>query len=45
MKNNSTNQNSAGLSEDTNQRLQRTYNSKEAQEILGVSKNTLDKIK
>ena len=44
MKNNSTNQSSAGLSKDTNQHLQRTYNSEETQEILGVSKSTLDKM-
>ena len=38
------NQSSAGLSKDTNQHLQRTYGSKEVQEILNISKSTLDKM-
>ena len=38
------NHSSAGLSKDTNQHLQRTYGSKEVQEILNISKSTLDKM-
>ena len=34
----------AGLSEDKNRHLQRTYNSKQVQEILGISKSYLDKL-
>ena len=41
---NTTNQNSAGLYEDTPQHLQKTYGSKEVQEILNISKSTLDKM-
>ena len=38
------NETSAGLSKDTNQHLKRTYGSKEVQEILNISKSTLDKM-
>jgi excisionase family DNA binding protein len=38
------NHSSAGLYKDTNQHLQRTYGSKEVQEILNISKSTLDKM-
>ena len=38
------NHSSAGLYKDTNQHLQRTYGSKEVQDILNISKSTLDKM-
>ena len=44
MKSNTTNQNLAGLSKDKPQHLQKSFTSQETQEILGVSKSTLDKM-